>query len=210
MGIGYFLSLASLLAMTGVACEGATVSSPAGPPASDAGADANKAPPKNDAAPRPEASIDPDSSIARNCQGLDCAPCPGTQQAPAGTCVNGLLVCNNCLGMAEAGAVEASAVADAGTVTVHKTSHDCAPGCGAADYCAYPYPGGFCPLQGDSGVCPPGCPGCPPLPPPACTVLPTACNGVASCQCLLTECTGFGGECYIDADGDFVLGCMGG
>ena len=105
--------------------------------------------------------------------------------------------------------------ADAATESgpAHTNTHDCAPACGTGRFCKDPMGPGFCPQGGmDAGICPAGCPGCPALPAPSCTALPAACNGTPSCGCLLALCPGgcgsMVGTCSIDADGDWVIGCL--
>jgi hypothetical protein len=96
----------------------------------------------------------------------------------------------------------------------HTSTHDCSPVCGSQRYCQEPLGPGICPMHMiDSGAfCPAGCIGCPPLPPPSCAALPAACNGTPSCDCLLTACPGgcgpTRGTCEVNADGDWVVGCL--
>jgi hypothetical protein len=109
---------------------------------------------------------------------------------------------------------DATGGGDDGGGPQHTTTHDCAPACGAAKFCQYPLGPGICPGPNDvdAGFCPQGCSGCPALPPPSCSALPAACNGTPTCDCLLTVCPGGCGSqvgsCTIDADGDWVIGCL--
>lgn len=86
--------------------------------------------------------------------------------------------------------------------------------CGASGYCQIPFAPGICPMHMIDGgaFCPPGCPECPPLPAASCAALPAACNSTPSCECLLTVCPGgcgsMVGTCAVDADGDWVVGCL--
>jgi hypothetical protein len=112
------------------------------------------------------------------------------------------------------GANDASGGGDASADgPAHTATHDCAPACGGGRFCQYPLGPGICPMSGqDSGFCPNGCLGCPALPPPMCAGLPAACGGTPSCDCLLSVCPGgcgsMRGSCTIDADGDWVIGCL--
>jgi hypothetical protein len=95
-------------------------------------------------------------------------------------------------------------VAPADASVAHEPSHDCTPACGSGKLCQYPERD-CAPFGGgeDAGSCPPP-------PPAACEPFPAACVPSPTCACLISaQCgaEGFGGTCYIDADGDWVIGC---
>jgi hypothetical protein len=86
----------------------------------------------------------------------------------------------------------------------HQPTHDCSPACGGA-VCFYPSDNCAPGSQGpDAGACS--------SPPPVCQAIPSACEPTPTCSCLLWEACQvtdtMEGTCYIDADDDWVIGCL--